>query len=244
MKFRISLCLLQIASAWALLLDHADSYEIRPTPTGRRAFLREVAVGATFATVGVITRPNPSLAADIKVSPLAHTFVTAKGAAKPLRENDATRYCTNAKVVFLLEGPTAKKGDLALEVFDLTVKRKLGEGPGVTPGKVQVLSNSQSIIDAAKSANLLSSKSTESVEAIVSVAKSLPEGDVLVVGPLPSMGVAEDGKLLAATAEQLGTFVGGRTGRGVISVLLDGPRENIQFEASGYPISDLLWYSF
>jgi hypothetical protein len=37
--------------------------------------------------------------------------------------------------------------------------------------------------------------------------------------------------------------VGGKRERGVISVLVDGPREGLVLEQGGYPVSDLLWYS-
>jgi len=71
----------------------------------------------------------------------------------------------------------------------------------------------------------------------------MPDGDVLLVGPIPSGGTAEDGKLLAGTASRIGTFVGGKQGNGVISVLLNGPTENLKLVESGFPTSELLWYS-
>ena len=87
------------------------------------------------------------------------------------------------------------------------------------------------------------SKKVETQDAVVAAAKSLKGGNVLLVGPIPSRGTVADGKLLAETAASLGTFVGGKTGRGVISVLLDGPRSGLQVEEGGYPTSELLWYS-
>jgi hypothetical protein len=45
------------------------------------------------------------------------------------------------------------------------------------------------------------------------------------------------------TAEALSIFVGGKTDGGVMSVLLDGPKEDIKFQESGYPTSELLWFS-
>jgi hypothetical protein len=220
-----------------LLLDATSSYEIRPSrsknnvPTtspmaseARRAFL----TGASSAVLATTILPRSARSADLKVTPLAHTFITSSGtAAKPIRENDATRFFTNAKVVYLLEGTGADPG-LAAEVLDLTVKRKAGQGGGVTPGSVQVIS---------------STTSSKALDAVVGATKAMPEGDVLIVGPIPSGGTAADGKLLADTAKALGTFVGGKTGRGVISVLLDGPREGLKLEEGGYPTSELLWYS-
>jgi hypothetical protein len=212
--------------------------------SGRRNFLASAAIGATSFIAGNM----PAQAVDIKVNPMAHTFVTATGAAKPVRENDATRFCTNARVVYLFEGdPTSstKNIQLASEILDLAVKRKAGEGPGVTPGKIRGLSSNKSFLDLASTGlglETISSKA-ESVDSVVASAKKMPQGDVLFVGPIPSAGVATDGKILADTAAALGTFVGAKTGGGVISVLLDGPRQDVKFEAGGYPVSDLLWYS-
>jgi C-terminal processing protease CtpA/Prc len=56
------------------------------------------------------------------------------------------------------------------------------------------------------------------ISEVVDKAKQLPDGDVLVVGPLPSEGTASDGEILADTAKSLGTFVGAKNSGGVISV--------------------------
>jgi hypothetical protein len=198
----------------------------------RRRFLGVIGTfGLVAGSSGVLSLafPSPSLAAAtdkpvvIKVSPVSHTFITSSGSPKPIRENDATRFFTNARVVFLIEGSGANPA-LASEVVDLTIQRKADHGAGVTPGEVRTL----------KSA---------SVNAILDEAKQLTGGDVLLVGPILSGGTAADGKLLADTASALGTFVGGKTGGGVISVLLDGPKDGLKFDESGYKISDLLWYS-
>ena len=212
----------------------------KPSEMGsRRSFL---ATG-TSALVAATTLAAPANAVDVKVGPLAHTFVTTSGAPKPVRENDATRFFTNAKVVYLLEGKDVN-ADLAKEVLDLTVKRKTGEGPGVTPGKVRVLSSQKALADVAAGMGLEVTSKSVSVDSVVTTAKTMPEGDVLLVGPIPSSSVAVDGKILAETAYGLGTFVGGKMGRGVISVLLDGPRQDLKSEEGGYLISDILWYSF
>ena len=201
------------------------------------------------AAGAVSTDPQNNGLVAIKVTPMAHTFITSSGtAAKPIRENDATRFFTNAKVVYLLQGKDdeSKPSRLAEDILDLTVKRKAGEGPGVTPGKVRLFSSNKSLADVAAGldVDVIFSVKSELVASVVATAKAMAEGDVLVVGPIPSRGVASDGKLLAETAKGLGTFVGGKTGRGVLSVLLDGPRESLQLVDNGYPISDLLWYSF
>jgi hypothetical protein len=191
--------------------------------------------------------PQPALSAvDIKVTPLAHTFITASGAAaKPIRENDATRLFTNARVVYLFEGKNKKAdANIASEVLDLTVQRKAGQGPGVTPGSVNVLSSTKSFVDAALGMGVSAATATsEAQDAVVAAARAMPEGDVLLVGPILSGGTAADGKVLSEAAKALGTFIGGKKEGGVISVLLDGPREGLQLEESGYPISELLWYS-
>ena len=220
MKGKVSLlcCFVWVA------FQNVTSYQIQSVntkeiPATRRAFLT-----TTTAAIVTSTLPQPASSADIKVTPLAHTFITSSGAAKPIRENDATRFFTNARVVYLFEGKNADTG-LFSEVLDLTVKRKAGEGPGVTPGNVQT------------------SAKYNWPEAVAKAAGGLPAGDVLLVGPVKSGGTASDGKILAETATSLGTFVGGKTGGGVISVLLDGPREDLKLEESGYATSELLWYS-
>lgn len=245
-----------LLAQWRLLLsESALGYEIRPPTSSvssltdgasRRKFLATAATSVAIAGAAVFAEPVQAHAVDIKVTPLAHTFVTATRTAKPVRENDATRFCTNAKVVYLLEGRDANANVLASELLDLTVKRKAGEGPGVTPGKVRVLSSKKGLVDIATGLGLdtTTSSKAESLDAVVAAAKAMPEGDVLLVGPISSSGVAADGKMLGDTAAGLGTFVGAKTGGGVISVLLDGPRQDVKFEGGGYPISDLLWYSF
>ena len=225
-----------------LLVESALAYEIRSTQSpsytlNRRNFL------ASSAAIAVIANTEPATAVDIKITPVAHTFITSSGTSKPIRENDATRFFTNAKVVFLLEGKGANP-NLTREILDLTVKRKAGEGPGVTPGKVHLLSSNKALTDLATSLGLKTTSKNESVENVIATARMIPQGDVLLVGPISSAGVAADGKILADAAAGLGTFVGGKTGNGVISVLLDGPKENVEFQAAGYPISDLLWFSF
>ena len=50
---------------------------------------------------------------------------------------------TNARVVYLFHGPEAISENLGLEVLDLMVQPKAGTGPGVAPGKVEVLSSTK-----------------------------------------------------------------------------------------------------
>jgi hypothetical protein len=49
--------------------------------------------------------------------------------------------------------------------------------------------------------------------------------------------------VLTEKAEALAIFVGGKTDGGVMSVLLDGLKEDRKFQESGYKTSELLWYS-
>ena len=157
---------------------------------------------------------------------------------KPVRENDATHFFTNTRVVYLFEGKNNNENNndnLAQEVTDLTTKRKAERGPGVTSGNVQTLTATQ-----------FKSKegSVVPVDKIVETAKQMTEGGVLLVGQIPSRGTAADGKILADAASTLGTSIGGESGGGVISVLLNGPKENLKLnESSGFPASELLWYS-
>jgi len=212
----------------------------------RRGFLTDLlSKGAIIAGTmsSTATLPSSASAAEadlvssgtIKVTSIAHTFVTSgkSPSPKPIRENDATRFFTNARVVYLFEG--SENGEttrLAQEVTDLTKARKAEMGPGVTPGNVQTLSMKAG--DADQSAILAR---------VIETAKQLSDGDVLLVGPIKSRGTLSDGKLLASTAEKLGTFVGGQKGQGVLSVLLNGPKENIKLIESGIRSSELLWYS-
>lgn len=202
----------------------------------RRDFLNNILKGAVATCMVSIPTSAQAAEADIlstgaiKVTAIAHTFVTtgksASPSVKPIRENDATRFFTNARVVYIFDGNgNGDSAKLAQEVIDLTQKRKAEQGPGVTPGNLSTLQKGITI------------------DRVVQAAKELPDGDVLLVGPIPSQGTQGDGKLLQGAASGLGTFVGGQKGGGVISVLLNGPKENLKLVESGYPASELLWYS-
>ena len=209
----------------------------------RRTFL----VGTSAALAGAVSLGGaavlPSEAVDIKVTPMAHTFITASGAPKPLRENDATRFLTNARVAYLFFG---KNPDvLPPEVLKLTNTRKIEKGPGVTPGQIHVATANQAVADVAASLSIPSPTVSDfSSDTIAKLAASLPEGDTLVVGPIASGGVAADGQKVADCAKALGSFVGGGKSNGVLSVLLDGPNQGLEMEAQGFPVSTILWYSF
>lgn len=201
----------------------------RPPPPcssspSRRSFVASMA--AIVTSLPVAETPNNAdniiaNAIDIKVTPLAHTFVTSdskgKGIAKPVRENDFTRFLTNARVVVFFLGSGDGGGEQ--EVTRLTKERKEGKGPGVTPGNI--------VISAAKKAT--------SLETEVS---SLGNGDTLIV-TVPSVSFTADKKVTSDCATSLGLFLGGAKGGGVVSLLIDGSK-SVNLDESGY---DLLWYS-
>mmetsp|Transcript_43009 Transcript_43009/g.43730 ORF Transcript_43009/g.43730 Transcript_43009/m.43730 type:complete len:295 (+) Transcript_43009:140-1024(+) len=217
----------------------------------RRNFLIDISTTMiATATVAIVFPVRPEIVSanddsktiiatgSVKVTPIAHTFIMSSGSIKTVRENDATRYFTNARIVYLFDGKSINGGNnnnnnisVAKEVIELTIKRKTDRGPGVTAGNIETMDVPTSI------------STTKIVEIVTAKAKLMPDGDILLVGPLPSTGTTSDGKILANTASNLGIFVGGKSGGGVISVLLDGPRENLIIEESGYPTSELLWYS-
>lgn len=233
--------------AYQLLVLHVSSYSRNPPPSlhakasltdSRRAFVTNSIVPIAWSTFA-----HQSLAVNINVTPVAHTFITSGGSVKPLRENDATRFLTNARVVYLLEGSGANV-NLTSEVVVLTDKRKAEQGPGVTPGKIHV-AGSKALTDYASSLGMpTESLKDTTAESVAKVAATLPEGDTLLVGPVKSSGVAVDGKLVSDVAKALGVLVGGAKSGGVLSVLLDGPRKDVAIDEGGYPISTLLWYSF
>ena len=255
-----------VSSVWVMLavflLGETSSFQLLVPPEGkrsipsdeehqpRRAFLTDLlSKGAAVGVGGVISSfslpqyaraaaaPDVVSIGKIKVTAIAHTFVTTgkSPSPNPIRENDATRFFTNARVVYLFVGSNDDENNvkLAQEVTDLTRQRKAEKGPGVTQGNLQTLNT-----------NIKQEESpSATVARVVKAAKQMPEGDVLVVGPIRSTGTGGDGRLLADTASGLGTFVGGKKEQGVVSVLLNGPKENLKLIESGFPTSELLWYS-
>eukprot|EP00568_Trieres_chinensis_P011969 CAMPEP_0183293714 /NCGR_PEP_ID=MMETSP0160_2-20130417/2297_1 /TAXON_ID=2839 ORGANISM="Odontella Sinensis, Strain Grunow 1884" /NCGR_SAMPLE_ID=MMETSP0160_2 /ASSEMBLY_ACC=CAM_ASM_000250 /LENGTH=258 /DNA_ID=CAMNT_0025454875 /DNA_START=35 /DNA_END=811 /DNA_ORIENTATION=- len=232
-------------NARAVAADAKSATDV-PAPlahTGRRAFLGAIPASAASA---LLLPSTPAAAADfvttVKVTPLAHTFITSGGKVKPLRENDATRFLTNARVVHVFYGDPSES--TAAEVLSLTVKRKAGEGPGVTPGSVNVLGGgSLKAVDGAKSV-ASSSSSNNDAKSIAAAVSSLPAGDVLFVPPAKSGGTAADGAILAETAAAAGLEVGGSKGGGVIGILLNGPRDPNQLKVTegSYEAPTILWY--
>lgn len=205
----------------------------------RRSFFASYSTAAAGWFIGAQVA---EASVDVKVTPIAHTFITSSSSVKPLRENDATRFLTNAKVAFMLEGDNAEK-DLASVVLQLTTKRKAEQGPGVTAGNIHVVSSSEKIIEIGKSLGI-TTESPRAIDAptIASLASKLANGDTLLVGPIFSQGTGTDGKIVAETAKLLGVGVGGAKSGGVLSILLDGPK-TVELEQDGLPLSTILWYS-
>lgn len=234
--------LMMIAAACILTDGLAPSHSRKPQTKlneSRRAFATNSVAAVALSSFA----PLSAQALDVKVTPVAHTFITSTSAIKPLRENDATRFLTNARVVYLLEGSDANV-DLASEVLSLTVKRKADQGPGVTPGQIHV-AGTKGFMDYAASLGVATELLKDmSPQSVAKAAGALPEGDTLIVGPVKSGGVAADGKLVSDAAQALGVPVGGAKSGGVLSILLDGPRNDVSLEEGGYPISTLLWFSF
>jgi len=215
--------------------------------TNRRSFLYKSGIGGLISTSTSITNPLPSNSEDIssvtkiiKVSPLAHTFTIAKGDVKPIRENDATRILTNAKVVFMFYDDTNYE-KLAQDIVDLTIKRKIGEGAGVTPGRICYTSLGGAF-KPPSNASISSTKIGTTDEIGTKIV--FEKGDVVFVEPLPSQGAIDDGKTMASVAKKLNADVGSAKSGGVVSVLLNGPRapNSAKIVDGGYDAATLLWY--
>jgi hypothetical protein len=211
----------------------SDQHTIDATINSRRKALQT----AFTAIASTAVLPFPALAdVNVKVTNVAHTFVTEKS-VKPIRENDATRIFTNARVAFLFTGPSSAAASQQ-DLLNLTVQRKAGKGAGVTPGNVEVMSSSPSFLDYSKKTLGLSTVqvSSFSVDKIQDVVKSMPDGDVLFVGPIPSKGnVADDAKLVSDLAASMNL----KANSEVVSILLDGPTSF----GSTDGLSTVLWYS-
>ena len=78
------------------------------------------------------------------------------------------------------------------------------------------------------------------IHAIIFPSSNTSTHAIILVCSISSNAILQ---ILADTAAALGTFVGGKVGGGVISVLLDGPTEGLLLNENGYPASELLWYS-
>lgn len=130
--------LLLLQHALALSMVQKSSMKLKKNT--RRAFLNKATgavLSSSFAPFSI-----PAEAADVpdkvtqavKVTAVAHTFIASTGnkaSVKPIRENDATRFFTNARILHLFyTGDEEKAYATTKEILDLTVKRKSAEGAG------------------------------------------------------------------------------------------------------------------
>lgn len=251
------------SSIAALLIATASAYNVRvesdATHRAQQQLSRRAFVTATLATAGycslgpalpVSAAASETGAVKVKVTPVAHTFVASAKGVKPLRENDATRFFTNARIVVPFYGggfDTGKLDATFAELLNLTIKRKAEKGPGVTPGDVifgEIAGQRVTPFASAANAKMVAVKdaSPSSVSAAVSALSA--EGDVLILSPTPTKGTAGDGKVLTAIAEAAGLEAGARGGQ-VLGLLIDGPRDpqSVLLSEGGYALQPILWYS-
>ncbi len=220
---------------------------------GRRTFLGISVVTLTGGASGGLLSISPATAASgnsvtqtIKVTPVSRTFVTSMKSSekapsiKPLRENDATRFFTNARVVHTFYGGDDSMAVESMKnILDLTMKRKIGKGAGVTPGEVHLLSDLSGTFSIDGLSNLNSSDAD-----LKEVLAKLPSGDVVFLPPTKSGGTIANAKIVEETGARCGLDLGGEKGGGVISILLNGPRnsEAVVVSDGGYLTSTILWY--
>lgn len=248
-----SLLLLHPVFALALNLSFTSSID------DRRSFLQKASVvtiasfspsgGAVFVPKLANAAAPVQITQMIKVTPIAHTFVSSvtpdKASIKPLRENDATRYLTNARVVHVFyDGTDDKAQNSFREVLELTVNRKKNEGAGVTPGTVHLLCSDDAYglyKDVEGLSIIKNSASNQSPKAIID---KLPPGDVVMIGLNKSSGTIGNGKIVEETGSKCRLNVGGQRGGGVISMLLNGPRDSepVVVVDGAYSTSTILWY--
>ena len=245
MKRHFQISLISLAT-----LSFSTALNVNSTPhfNSRRAFLQKFALltAAPLATLPLMPKPASAetITTAVKVTPIAHTFISsvanAKSPVKPLRENDATRFFTNARVVHLFyDGEDSKAIQTAKEVIDLIVKRKEGAGPGVTPGKVHFLVNGSSdVYSDIPGLSLLTDSSVKDA------LDNIPTGDVVIIAPKKSNGTIINGMLVEKSARDSGLEAGGSRSGGVISCLINGPQnpETLAVVDGGYSTSTILWY--
>ena len=232
----------------------ASSSPAQPIFIGRRAFLAST---STMIASEVIPNHAAAIAPDVtqsmKVTPIAHTYVlgigTSPPALKPLRENDATRFLTNARLVLpFYGGGDSTAGDLMIEIIDKTVARKVALGPGVTPGKVRILPLEKGSVSAKMVLERFkgSDEMLPTSKSLSATILSLPPGDVALATPRPSGGTAADARIVRAAATECGIFEGGSKGGGVVGLLINGPRapDTVKVSEGGETTCTILWYNF
>lgn len=237
----------QIAKKGSLMEDRRAFIDSFSTAT-----ISGIGLGA-FAFEQFVWSPDMAFAATdtvtqvVKVTPVSHTFISStassKASIKPIRENDATRYFTNARVMHMFYDGDISKAKITMKtILDLTVKRKKGEGAGVTPGDVHFLVDVGDEYDVSEIDGIL--MLNYGGKDLKDILGSLPDSDVLVLAPKKSSGTVGNGKILEGTAIKCGLEIGGSKSGGVISVLMNGPKDPdpVSVLESGYPTSTILWY--
>jgi len=244
--------------------------EITTPDKNRRAFL--ISSSSSIAGWATLTGTNvePANAAEstitqsIDVSPLAHTFIlsSTKGEpkAKPIRENDATRILTNARVVLVFDGGNVGGDGIGSirtvqQILDLTERRKAGQGPGVTPGKVKVIvpSTSDAIAKAAVESGVgviinskVGSNPSDALKTLATdINKVLEDGDVVFLYPQLSKGTYNDGKFVQEAASTVNLPIGSAKSGGLVSILVNGPKGSsnpLKIVDGGYETCTLMWY--
>mmetsp|Transcript_23637 Transcript_23637/g.35035 ORF Transcript_23637/g.35035 Transcript_23637/m.35035 type:complete len:278 (+) Transcript_23637:88-921(+) len=228
--------------------------------SSRRSFLQKsvILTAAPFTSIPFLPQPaaaeTGTVTASIKVTPIAHTFISSvsntKTPVKPIRENDATRFFTNARVVHLFyNGQDDAAIKAAKELLLLTVQRKQGAGSGVTPGTVHFLTNANANGGFGSSTGDLYSSvpglaildDSSSLKTALSI---IPSGDVVIIAPKKSNGTIINGMLVEKSAIDNKLEAGGSKSGGVISCLINGPSdpETISVLDGGYSTSTILWY--
>lgn len=74
--------------------------------------------------------------------------------------------------------------------------------------------------------------------------RSLPPSDVVIIPPIKSKDTVANGMLIEKSANENGLQVGGSKSGGVISCLVNGPRDPdpVVVIDGGYSTSTILWY--
>lgn len=139
------------------------------------------------------------------------------------------------------DGDADQAMQTAKDILQLTVQRKVGQGAGVTPGKVHLLLNG--VEDETTYSNIPGLELLKD-PSLKFALTNLPVGDVVFLPPKKSNGTIINGMLVEQSALTSGLEVGGTKSGGVISCLINGPKDpdSIAVLDGGYTTSTILWY--
>lgn len=253
----ISFSLLKVSLPMSLLfflILHCVGFALcysPPTPPSRREFLSTKAKTAFLPILLDPALTNAAPAVSIKVTPLAHTFVVSSGSGttpsvKPIRENDATRIFTNAKIAlfFLTENVNMDSDDIT-NLISLIAKCKIDQGAGVTPGKVNCLLpvSSTKLVAQGIPSDVNVDSYDPSKSTLVEVLSS-KYGDIMNEGGdtvMVFLSLSEVQNSASNCAKKFQLYLGKEKGGGVVSALFNG---STNFGSEGdLKGLDLLWYS-